>query len=220
MSVPPSDPLGPVAQDPDVVRTAACKLVSSDVSCTVTSVRPPDQPHSPSAVSAGVDLVTLGFWILLFAVLVLVIVLVARAVARRQSRRADEAPDDDAISIDDDGATAPRRIDRRREPRDWRQDADRHRAAGRFRDALRCRYRALVGDLARGGVIDEIPGRTTGEERAQMADVVPVAAPAFDRAADLFDAVWYGDVPAGGDDVDVFAELERTVLDAATRQRR
>ena len=45
--------------------------------------------------------------------------------------------------------------------------------ARRFRDAIRCRYRALVGDLARRGMIDEIPGRTSGEERVQMAAAAP-----------------------------------------------
>jgi len=32
-------------------------------------------------------------------------------------------------------------------------------------------------------LIDEIPGRTTGEERAQLLRVAPAAAPPFDRAA-------------------------------------
>ena len=210
-----TDPLGPVSQDPEVVRTAACKLVASDASCTTVTVRPPDN-RPPSAAAAGFDLVTMVFWLALFAALVLVVVLVARAVARRQTARhdADDEEEEAAPMPEEIGGVV---VDRRREPRDWRREAHRHRAAGRHRDALRCRYRALVGDLARRGLIDEIPGRTTGEERAQLHDVAPDAAAAFDAAADLFDAVWYGDAPAGPAEDDAFAALDAEVLAAARR---
>ena len=209
-----TDPLGPVSQDPEVVRTAACKLVASDASCTTVTVRPPDN-RPPSAAAAGFDLVTMVFWLALFAALVLVVVLVARAVARRQTARHDADDEEEAAPMPEEiGGVV---VDRRREPRDWRREAHRHRAAGRHRDALRCRYRALVGDLARRGLIDEIPGRTTGEERAQLHDVAPDAAAAFDAAADLFDAVWYGDAPAGPAEDDAFAALDAEVLAAARR---
>ena len=106
-------------------------------------------------------------------------------------------------------------VDRSREPVNWRAEAEAHRAAGRFRDALRCRYRALVGDLARRGLIDEIPGRTTGEERAQLRVVLPDSSPPFEEAADLFDEAWYGLVPVGAGDDDRFQHLEQDVLTRA-----
>lgn len=107
-------------------------------------------------------------------------------------------------------------IDRSREPRGWRDEADSHSAAGRYRDALRCRYRALVGDLARRGLLDEIPGRTTGEERRELYASAPNALPAFREAADLFDAAWYGWIPVDASDDARFRQLDIDVLAAAT----
>jgi uncharacterized protein YggT (Ycf19 family) len=103
-------------------------------------------------------------------------------------------------------------VDRSREPADWRAEADDHARHGRFRDALRCRYRALVGDLARRGLLDEIPGRTTGEEREQLRATAPVAASEFGDATDLFDRVWYGDEPTGAGEDDRFRSLADAVM--------
>lgn len=99
-----------------------------------------------------------------------------------------------------------------RSPAEWRAEAAVHDAAGRWRDALRCRYRALVAELAGRGVVEEIPGRTTGEYRRQVDAVVPAAAPAFDGATDLFEQAWYGDRPTGREDQARFDELARRVL--------
>jgi hypothetical protein len=107
-------------------------------------------------------------------------------------------------------------IDRSREPSDWRTEADEHARHGRFRDALRCRYRALVGDLARRGLLDEIPGRTTGEERGQLRTTAPIAAPEFTDAIDLFDRAWYGDEPTGASEDDRFRSLADSVMAKAT----
>jgi Domain of unknown function (DUF4129) len=103
-------------------------------------------------------------------------------------------------------------VDRSREPADWRAEADEHARHGRFRDALRCRYRALVGDLARRGLLDEIPGRTTGEERDQLRATAPVAANEFGVATDLFDRAWYGDEPTGSGEDDRFRSLADAVM--------
>ena len=94
--------------------------------------------------------------------------------------------------------------------------AERHRAEGRFRDALRCRYRALVGDLARRGLLDEIPGCTTGEERRQLRVTSPNAVPFFGEAADIFDGAWYGNVSVDASDDDRFRQLDRDVLANST----
>jgi hypothetical protein len=77
---------------------------------------------------------------------------------------------------------------------------------------MRCRYRALVGDLARRGLIYEIPGRTTGEERTQLRQVQPDAGRPFTSAADLFDGAWYGHHAVDADDDDRFQSFERDVL--------
>ena len=215
-SVPPTDPLGPVAQDPDQVRTAVCKLVATDSSCTpTTQATVSARPGTSSSLLGGVS--ALG-WAALIVGLVVVLYVVARSLGRRTARVAADAVDDVAAPVVDD--LGPVAIDRSREPGNWRREAEVHRRAGRFRDALRCRYRALVGDLARNGLIDEIPGRTTGEERAQLRRVVPAAAPPFDRAAELFDGAWYGNVAVDETDDDEFVALERDVLAVGMRPLR
>jgi hypothetical protein len=99
-----------------------------------------------------------------------------------------------------------------RSPAEWRAEAAAHEAAGRWRDALRCRYRALVAELVGRGLVQEIPGRTSGEYRRDVNAVVPAAGPAFDGATDLFEQAWYGDRPTGREDQERFDDLARRVL--------
>jgi hypothetical protein len=217
-ATPPGDPLAPVDQNPDAVREEACRLVSKNTS--VCSPRAPSTP--PSANSSGFDLsfLSLLLWLILGAAVVgLLYVLVrwvvtSRGAGRRRSQTTKG--DDDEPDVIEAGAVA---IDRTREPVDWRREADAHRRAGLYRDSVRCRYRALVGDLARQGIIDEIPGRTTGEERAQLRVAAPAACATFDAAADLFDGAWYGRSDVVAADEERFRSLESDVL-ACTAERR
>lgn len=103
-------------------------------------------------------------------------------------------------------------VDRRRPAVDWRAEADALEAKGQWREAIRCRYRALVADLAARGVVEEIPGRTTGEYRGEVASTLPPAAADFASASDVFDRAWYGGIPAGADDASRLKTLERRVL--------
>ncbi|HUS62328.1 MAG TPA: hypothetical protein VMY34_09030, partial [Acidimicrobiales bacterium] len=61
----------------------------------------------------------------------------------------------------------------------WLADAAGHEARADWRPALRCRYRALVADLAGRGLVDEIPGRTSGEYRREVTSNLPDGAPSF-----------------------------------------
>ena len=220
-TVPPSDdPLGqPVPQDPDAVREQACKLVSKNkLVCS-----PPKPPSPPSTHSGNLDLswMSMILWVLLIAAVVGLLYLLARAIINRtggsrRSRTTTDDTDDDEDIVERDAVA----VDRSREPFNWRTEAEEHRRAGRYRDALRCRYRALVGDLARRGLIDEIPGRTTGEERAQLRRVTPQASKPFNSAADLFDGAWYGHLDVDAQDDDRFQEFERDVLATATGAKR
>jgi hypothetical protein len=207
------DPLAPVEQDPDALRDAACRLVLPDAQCE--PLRPPEPDVDGGGGSSFVGFLTDAvLWLLFVGLVVALVVLAVRLVlsvrGRRRPKRTREAREDD----EELEVLTPTIVDRSREPRDWRREADEHRRAGRFRDAIRCRYRALVGDLARRGVVDEIPGRTTGEERAQISAVAPATVPAFYAAADLFDSAWYG-----GRDVDdaTVAEIE-TLEDRVLQQ--
>ena len=56
-----------------------------------------------------------------------------------------------------------------RPPADWLREAASYEAQGDWRNALLARYRALVAELGRRGVVDEIAGRTSGEYRREVA---------------------------------------------------
>ena len=211
---PPGDQgvLDTVAQDPEAVREQACRIVSQN-----PRVCAPPTTLAPSNPSGSFDLSFLGllFWVVLILLVIAGLMLVLRSIGNAGPRRKRAETGDDLDEFES-GAVA---IDRSREPTDWRKEAEAHRREGRFRDALRCRYRALVGDLARRGLIDEIPGRTTGEERQQLRGVRPVASAPFDEAADLFDDAWYGhaDVDASADER--FQQLEQQVLGVVMERR-
>lgn len=214
------DPLEPIEQDPDAVRDQACRLVSRDQSvCS-----PPDSvPPDTGSGGGGPNLDWLGtlLWLVFIALLVVLLVLLVRVLldrsGRRRAKRKPKSEDDEDLDEVEQAAVA---IDRSREPTNWRAEAEEHRRAGRYREALRCRYRALVGDLARRGVIDEIPGRTTGEERAQLRMASPVADAPFTSAADLFDEAWYGHSAVGAADDERFQSFERDVLAGALSAER
>lgn len=91
-----------------------------------------------------------------------------------------------------------------RSPREWLAEANQHEAEGRWRDAIRCRYRALLADLAAAGLVDEVAGRTSGEYLAAVRDDVPRAAEAFEDVTRRFELAWYGHEPATADDVHAF----------------
>lgn len=209
----------PVDQDPDDIRDLACELTERDRVCRPAEPPRPREPGSGGGDIGWLNLLTLLLWLLVFAAVAGLLYLLVNAVLARTGwgRRAADASADDADEIDGAEPIGPVVVDRSREPVNWRAEAEQHRRAGRFRDALRCRYRALVGDLARGGLVDEIPGRTTGEERAQLRRVRPTANAPFSAAADLFDGAWYGHLPVDEADDDAFQRLERDVLSEAGR---
>jgi hypothetical protein len=204
--------LGPVDQDPEASRRAACELFSPDSFC---QVRDPSPPRDPPDLSGFGALVNLLLWLGLAILIGVGIWLIVRALMNRRPRGSDDDGDDDVLEEVGDVI-----VDRSREPSSWREEADAHRAAGRLRDALRCRYRALVGDLARRGLLDEIPGRTTGEERDQLVISAPEIADRFDAAVDLFDDVWYGDAPVERADLDRFVVWETEILATVPPARR
>ena len=100
----------------------------------------------------------------------------------------------------------------RRSARDWRAEAEALEGAGEWRPALRARYRSLVADLAARGLLDEVPGRTAGEYRVEVAAAVPRVASEFAGATELFERAWYGSRPTGADEAAHFRDLEQRVL--------
>ena len=212
-------PFGPVDVDPDatrdLARDVACRLTAAEVRCSPPEPNPADF-DLPDLSGGGAGFGPFGtlLVVLLVAALVAVVVwMVAKAIKER-----DIDDDDDLIDLIDldedlDEAVGERIIDEQQPPDRWRRAAQEHRTAGRFRDSVRCEYRALVGDLARAGAIDEIPGRTSGEERAQLASLAPAVSQNFDDAADIFDAAWFDDHVVTADADTRFVAVSRVVLD-------
>lgn len=212
------DPLGPVGQDPDSARDTACELTASVTTCTPPTIEPPEPPPVDFVAGGGTGpgLGTLLVVLLVVALVAAIVWLVLAAIERRGPLDDEEAVAD--VDEDLDETSDERIVDDSRPPDRWRRAAAEHRAAGRFRDAVRCQYRALVGDLARAGIVDEIPGRTSGEEREQLRMLAADVAPAFDAAADIFDAAWFDDAEVTVDHDERFLRAERTVLDHVDRR--
>jgi hypothetical protein len=103
----------------------------------------------------------------------------------------------------------------RRSAEEWRREAEAHERAGEWRHALRCRYRALVAELAGRGLVEETAGRTAGEYRAEVERNLPAAAEAFAGATWLFERAWYGRIPMGAGELTQFRGLAGRVLEGA-----
>ncbi|MDQ1402448.1 MAG: hypothetical protein QOG03_764 [Actinomycetota bacterium] len=130
---------------------------------------------APSLIAWGILIVAAG--------VVVAVILRARASLRAEPR----------VRVGD----ADERV---RPAREWRAEAEVHEAKGEWKQALRCRYRALVADLASRGLVDEIPGRTTGEYRREVTVALPLAADDFSGATELFELAWYGEADTGQDE--------------------
>jgi hypothetical protein len=102
---------------------------------------------------------------------------------------------------------------------DWAAEVERCERAGLWRDALRARYRVLVGELAARGLIGDLVGRTTGELVADVRLSAPAVMPAFAAATDIFEETWYGGASVGAAERDRFLTLAAEVRAAADRAR-
>jgi Domain of unknown function (DUF4129) len=103
----------------------------------------------------------------------------------------------------------------RRSAADWRAEAEAHERAGEWRPAVRCRYRALVAELAARGLVDEVPGRTAGEYRGEVRRNLPAAAAEFAGATELFELAWYGHADTGAPEAARLRDLSGRVLQQA-----
>lgn len=127
------------------------------------------------------------------AVVVGVLVLVRALGGFRRGATADTGPE--AVRIT------------RRPATDWLADARAARAAGDLAEAVRCGYRAVVASLAAEDALEEVPGRTVGEYRAQVRQRRPDRVDAFAAASEVFERVWYAQRPADEGDVDVVLDV-------------
>jgi hypothetical protein len=161
-------------------------------------------PDAPGAATGGSRLFALA----VLVVAVVVVVLVALRLRGTWHRR--RRPPPEPLDVD---------VETRRSANAWEQLAAQLEADGRWKEAMRARFGALVERLGDGGVVADVPGRTTGEYRADVRAAVPDVADEFAEAADLFDRAWYGDLPTGPTEAARFAEDAERVL-AALGDRR
>jgi hypothetical protein len=141
-------------------------------------------------------------WLLVGLGVVVLAVVVWRATRGLALDRAVEAPE-----------TGPAG----RPARAWHADADGHEAAGRWADAVRCRYRALVGQLVEVGVVEDVPGRTVGELDRELLENAPMLAEDVARAGEVFAAIFYGRQPADAAAARTVAEVAQGIDRARAR---
>lgn len=159
----------------------------------------PSGPASGASFAGGIGSVLA--WLLIVVAALAIIAVIVYVVRRRVAR----VPDDD-------GPETEIEIEHRRSARAWASDADRLEAEGDWKGALRARYRHLVRTLVDRGQLPDVPGRTTGELREDLALTTPDATEAFDTASLLFELAWYAHVPTGPDEAARFADAAEEVL--------
>jgi hypothetical protein len=74
--------------------------------------------------------------------------------------------------------------------------ADQLAAAGRYKEAVRERLRAIIRDLIERGILPPTPGWTVTELAAAAGIAQPPLAPPLSGAAGVFSEIWYGLRPA------------------------
>ncbi|MEX2293672.1 MAG: DUF4129 domain-containing protein [Acidimicrobiales bacterium] len=113
--------------------------------------------------------------------------------------------------------TARLMVELARTPAEWLAEAEAMEAAGRWKEGLRCRHRALVGSLVHRGAIPERAGRTAREYVGDVVVARVEVAAEFAEATDLFEQAWYGDVPTGPDESARFQQLGDDILGTRVR---
>lgn len=162
-------------------------------------------PGSGTPFAGGVG--ALVAWALIVVALLAVVVVVVVVIRHRVPRVGREEPSTEA------------EIEHLRRAGEWLADAVRLEADGRWKEALRARYRNLVRTLVDRRQLPDVPGRTTGELRADLARTTPAASDAFDAGSRLFELAWYADAPTGEDENRRFRSAAELVLVAVPEDR-
>jgi hypothetical protein len=137
----------------------------------------------------------------LLALLVFLIVVVVRGIRGRKRRQ----------KVDDVETIVDPEVERT--VGEWRSAAERAEDEGRWKDAMLCRYRELVGELVEREAVRPIPGLTTGELRVEVATSVPEVLDDFSEATTLFELPWYARASTGPDENRHFRDLALRILD-------
>lgn len=186
MSGPPLDPSGDQARSLLRDELAKPDYLRSDLLDRITRWLERLISHTTGAVSGVPLLTTLAAIVVVVALLVAVLL-----VASRARRSARSAAADRAVLTDRTTTAAELRV-----------RAEAHLAAGQYDEALVDGYRALARRQIERVTIEDIPQATAHEIARAIAASDRTAPGLGDEvavAADLFDAVLYGDHPATRD---------------------
>lgn len=107
-----------------------------------------------------------------------------------------------------------------RSPADWAAEADEHATHGRWREAVRCRYRQLLAELASAHLVEEVAGRTAGEYLQAVAADLPDAAADFAEVTRRFETAWYGHAAVTAAEYQAHVDVAGRVAHAAGVRRR
>lgn len=166
---------------------------------------PDSASGSGSAPGWGGSIGVIIAWIVIVLLVIAVVVLVTMVIVNRGPRVKKQRPEK-ATVLD---------VDEHRTAAEWASDADVCEREGRWKDAIRARYRELVERLVAAGAADPLAGRTTGELRQDVRERLPAAGDRFSAATLLFELPWYADVPTGPEENAEFKRLAAGVLQDA-----
>jgi hypothetical protein len=159
-------------------------------------------PEGTVGGSGGADWLT---WVMVAILVVIGAVVVSRLKPGRRRKK----PEDDPLELSESEII--------RAPDQWIAEAERLEREEQWKAALLCRFQALIGELLERGVVRDLPGRTSGEFRADVRRSAPELTGSFAEASYLFDDAWYGDTPTGRSESEAFRRLAAQVL--GTRDR-
>ena len=182
MSGPPLDPSGDQARSLLRDELAKPEYLRSDLPDRILRWLDRLIRNTTDSVSHLPLLTTLAAIVVVVALLVAVLLVASRARRSARSAAADRAV------LTDRTTTAA----------ELRARAEAHLAAGRYDKALVDAYRALARRQVERGTIDDVP-QATAHEIARAIAAAGRGDGSVDAAADLFDAVLYGDHPATRD---------------------
>ncbi len=94
---------------------------------------------------------------------------------------------------------------------DLRSRAGAHLGAGRFDDAFRDLFRAVVRSAEERELLSEQTGRTASEAARAVGGLFPAQAEALHGCGELFNLSHYGGRPLSAQDVDQLRQLEETL---------
>lgn len=183
--------------------------------------RPEFQPDDPNPLEQFLDWISRwigdllqsgmeqssGNRLLGLAILIVATALIGFMIWRFVRRmRANPEPEEDALVVEVS-----------RSARDWRREAERLELEQQWKEALRARYRVLVGELVDRDLVPDVPGRTTGEYRVDVSASAPRVTGQFGDASELFELAWYADRSTGQEENRRIRALTDEVLEAVGR---